>query len=83
MFKPAFTRVTPSWVSRKLFSKVNPFAREGEVEHELESPSGFYPSLATLMSCTNDPLGPNEQVLSLHSRSVDEAPNVVAGNGSI
>lgn len=83
MFKPAFTRVTPSWVSRKLFLKVNPFAREGEVGHDLESPSGFYPSLATLLSYTNDPLGPNDQVLSLRSRSVDEAPNMLPGNGSI
>lgn len=53
------------------------------MEHDLESPSGFYPSLATLLSCTNDPLGPNDQVLSLRSRSVDEAPNVLPGNGSI
>jgi len=42
------------------------------MEHEWDSSSSFYSSLASLLSSTNDPLGMKHDILSLHCGSNSE-----------
>jgi len=65
IFKHAFANIAPFWVSKRLFSEDSTILKHCNGEYELDLPSVFYPSLASLLSCTNNQLGSRDEVLSL------------------